>query len=333
MSDAVYVRAPCRLHFGMFSFGHPNQRQFGGVGLMIDPPAVEVEIEPAARFQVNGALADRAQQFAESAAAAWQLPSLPRCQIAVQAPSDHVGLGVGTQLGLAIAAGLRRWLRLPELPIEALASAVGRSKRSAVGTYGFQQGGLIVDAGFVGLAPTTIAPRQTVTQAIVGEAPTRLRRRLDIPREWRLVLVRPEHERGFAGAMESEAFARLPPVSEHITRQLWRIAEEEMLPAAQRADCNAFGDAVYRFGRLAGECFTAVQGGPFASAKIARLVDAIRDRRVDGVGQSSWGPTVFAICCSQVEADALSEWLRELLAPAKHEITISNPNNDGAVIR
>jgi beta-ribofuranosylaminobenzene 5'-phosphate synthase len=334
MSDAVYVRAPCRLHFGMFSFGHPDQRQFGGVGMMIDPPAVDVEIKPAARFQVHGALADRAQRFAESAAAAWQLPSLPRCQIAVQAPSDHVGLGVGTQLGLAIAAGLRHWLQLTELPIEALAASVGRARRSAVGTYGFQQGGLIIDAGSVGWAPATTAPRQAATQAMVGDAhPTRLRRRLQIPGEWRFVLVRPENQRGLAGAMETDAFVRLPPVPEHVTRELWQITDEEMLPAAQRAECHAFGDAVYRFGRLAGECFAAVQGGPFASAEIDRLVDAIRGRGVPGVGQSSWGPTVFAICCSQVEADALSEWLRELLAPAKHEITISNPNNDGAVIR
>jgi beta-RFAP synthase len=333
MSDAVYVRAPCRLHFGMFSFGHPGQRQFGGVGMMIDPPAVEVEIKPAARFQVSGALAERTQRFAESAAAAWQLASLPRCQIAVQAPIDHVGLGVGTQLGLAVAAGLRRWLQLPELPIETLATAVGRSKRSAVGTYGFQQGGLIVDAGFAGAAPLITAPRQTVTQAMVGKASARLRRRLDVPSEWRFVLVRPENQRGFAGTMEFEAFARLPPVPEHVTRELWRITDEEMLPAAQRAECHAFGDAVYRFGRLAGECFAAVQGGPFASAEIDRLVDAIRDRGVPGVGQSSWGPTLFAICCSQVEADALSEWLRELLAPAKHEFTISNPSNDGAIIR
>ena len=77
----------------------------------------------------------------------WQLPSLPACAIEVRSPPDHTGLGVGTQLGLAIAAGLRRFLQLPELSIEALASSVGRGKRSAVGTYGFQHGGLIVDAG------------------------------------------------------------------------------------------------------------------------------------------------------------------------------------------
>ncbi len=80
MSEAVCVRAPCRLHFGMFSFGHADRPQFGGVGMMIDPPAIEIEIAPAASFTVAGALSERARQFAELAVAAWQLPALPQCQ-------------------------------------------------------------------------------------------------------------------------------------------------------------------------------------------------------------------------------------------------------------
>ena len=53
MTHAVHVRAPCRLHFGMFSFGHADRPQFGGVGVMIDPPAVELTFIPAARFNVT----------------------------------------------------------------------------------------------------------------------------------------------------------------------------------------------------------------------------------------------------------------------------------------
>jgi beta-RFAP synthase len=314
MSQAVYVRAPCRLHFGMFSFGHADRPQFGGVGMMIDSPAVEIEIAPAASFTVAGALTERARQFAELAAAAWQIPALPQCHVAVSAPSDHVGLGVGTQLGLAIAAGLRRWLRLPELPIEALAAAVGRANRSAVGTYGFQRGGLIVDAGIT---------REPSTD--------RLKRRLEIPADWRIVLVRAEHRRGLAGPLEADAFARLPPVREPMTRELWQITEREMLPAIERSDCDAFGESVYQFGRLAGECFAAVQGGPYADAAIASLVERIRNHGIRGVGQSSWGPTVFAICDSQAEAESIVKWLREYAE--EHEITIANPNNVGAVIR
>jgi beta-ribofuranosylaminobenzene 5'-phosphate synthase len=331
MTEAVHIRTPCRLHFGMFSFGHPSRPQFGGVGALVDPPAVDVEIKPAAHFHVTGSLSERAEQFAQSAAAAWQLPMPPPCQISVRAPSDHIGLGVGTQLGLAIAGGLRRFLQLPEITVEALASAVGRAGRSAVGTYGFQQGGLIVDAGhLVGWAPPTTAQGHA---SVGGAHPTRLQRRLALPGEWRFVLVRPANQRGLAGATESDAFARLPPVPDHVTRELWRIADDQLLPAAECADCNAFGEAVYQFGRLAGECFAAVQGGPFASGEIAGLVAAIRARGIPGVGQSSWGPTVFAICSSQSEAEVLDEWLRHQLAAGSPEISIASPNNEGAIIR
>ena len=65
----VQVRTPCRLHFGMFSFGHADRPQFGGVGAMIEPPSVEVTLSPSERFEVHGSLADRAKQFVERAAA------------------------------------------------------------------------------------------------------------------------------------------------------------------------------------------------------------------------------------------------------------------------
>jgi predicted sugar kinase len=93
-----------------------------------------------------------------------------------------------------------------------------------------------------------------------------------------------------------------------------------------------FGDAVHEFGRLAGECFSVVQGGPFASPEIASLVDSIREFGVPGAGQSSWGPTVFAITPTEDEAQRLAEWLRGRYDETKHEIVVSRPDNRGATI-
>src|SRR4051812_32531694 len=137
MTTAVTVRTPCRLHFGMFSFGCPDRAQFGGVGAMIEPPNVEVEILPADCFAVHGSLAGRTRQVVELLVDRWKLASLPACDISVRAPCDHTGLGVGTQLNLAVAAGLRRFLNLPEISLEEMSASVGRGARSAVGTHGF----------------------------------------------------------------------------------------------------------------------------------------------------------------------------------------------------
>ena len=315
MTKAVRVRTPCRLHFGMFGFGSPDRAQFGGVGAMIEPPNVVVEILPACGFVVHGSLADRTRQAVELLVERWKLRSFPACRISVCSPRDHTGLGVGTQLSLAVAFGLRRFLNLSQLSLEQMAAEVGRGNRSAVGTYGFRQGGVIVDAGK--------EPRQTLGQFAV---------RVALPEAWRFVLLCQPGERGLAGSSEAKAFERLKTVPEEVTRKLWQITNDEILPAIDRSDCSMFGDAVYRFGRLAGDCFAAVQNGPFASAEIERLVNSIRDFGVPGAGQSSWGPTVFAVTDGDDEAQRLIEWVRGRSGGTRYEFTIARPNNCGAIV-
>lgn len=316
MKTVVEVHAPCRLHFGMFSFGNPDRPQFGGVGVMVEPPCVEIRILPAHQFQARGSLADRTRQFVEQIVSQWKLPSLPSCEIAVQSPPSHIGLGVGTQLGLAIAAGLRRFLHLADLPVEELAASVGRGRRSAVGTHGFQHGGLIVDSG-----------------KEAGETIGKLATRVALPDSWRFVLLWPTGKQGLAGTSEAAAFSRLPAVPDEITRELLEITTEQIIPPARRQDCAMFGEAVYRFGRLAGECFYDVQGGPYASPEIARLVGSIREFGVAGVGQSSWGPMVFAVTASDAEAGRLVDWIRHQSWNKEYEILVARANNSGAAVR
>jgi beta-RFAP synthase len=279
---------------------------------MVEPPAVEVTIEPAVKFTVSGALAQRAERFAMSAGREWQLPAPPACHIHVQSPPEHTGMGVGSLLGLSIAAGLRRFLELPELTAEALAASVGRGRRSAVGTHGFLLGGLIVDAG-----------------KEPGQSLGTLFERVAVPDDWRFVLISSIGQPGLTGDSEADAFSRLPPVPGEVTQELWRLTEAEMLPAVKRADCAAFGEAVYHFGRFAGECFAAVQAGRL-QREIGRLRRDPRPR--DGVGQSSWGPTVFAVTPNDAEAHALTEWLHGNLGVPLGEITIARPNHQGAAI-
>lgn len=315
MTEVVIVRAPCRLHFGMFSFGRDDGPQFGGVGVMVDPPAVELAIKPAGTFCACGQLADRVQKFALAVAARWQLKGLPACEITTCTLQAHTGLGIGTQLGLAVAAGMRRLLQLPTLRATELAVAAGRGARSAVGTYGFERGGLIVDAG-----------------KLRGEPLGSLAHHMALPDAWRFVLINPSGPQGLAGECEARAFAELPPVPIEVTRELWEITERELLPAAANADCAAFGDALYRFGRLAGECFAPVQGGAFASPQIAKLVETLRADGVRGVGQSSWGPTVFALTPESETATALVQWLNRHPDFGSYRVSIASPNNRGATI-
>jgi beta-RFAP synthase len=299
----------------MFGFGQPGRPQFGGVGVMVRPPSVEVTISPAERFRISGELTKRAEHFAMTALRHWDIASPPACEIRVQSPADHIGLGVGTQLGMAVAAGLRQFMGLPALAFADLASSVGRGKRSFIGTIGFEFGKLIVEYGK--------KPGERDSSVFMLEA---------LPDEWRFVLICPKEQQGLAGEMETAAFEQLSPVPESVTIELMRIANQEITCAAAFKDCDRFGEAVYSFGRLAGECFRAVQGGPFANANIGRLVETIRDQGIAGVGQSSWGPTVFAIVANDTEAQRLNEWLRSQADWKDHEVVIAQPDNCGATI-
>ncbi len=312
----VLVTAPSRLHFGMFSFGQPDTRQFGGIGAMIDKPGLRLRISPAERWEVVGPIADRVQGFVRGVSSRLIQEELPPLRFEVlQSPHDHLGLGVGTQLGLSLAAGLNALFARPPLDADALALLAGRGERSAIGTHGFVHGGFLVDAG----------KRE-------GELLSPLVARVALPEAWRFVLAIPRVERGRHGVDERQAFRELPPVPCAITKKLQEIVSHKLLPAVVERDCLEFSENLYRFGRLAGACFAGFQHGPFATQRVHRLVDRIRELGISGVGQSSWGPTIFALTADETGAEKLVQSLQGLPEVEGSDLWIARPQNCGALI-
>ena len=310
----IRVDAPSRLHFGLLSFGNLEVRQFGGVGVMIDRPGVKLRVQAADALEINGPLQDRirdaASQWSESSSNVSEL----RCKIELlSAPRLHSGLGVGTQLALAVAAGLNAFHDRATPSVEDLAQSVGRGLRSAVGTYGFVAGGLIAEPGKL--------PTETVSPLL---------ERVALPSEWRFVLVSPASGVGLHGTTEQTAFDQLPPVPAAVTGQLTDLMCERILPAAKSASFSEFSDAVYDFGFLAGSCFESVQGSAYNGPELERLVRHIRASGVRGVGQSSWGPTIFSICESESTAFALADNLHSQDWGGEYDIVIASADNRGA---
>ena len=89
---------------------------------------------------------------------------------------------------------------------------------------------------------------------------------------------------------------------------------------------------MYRFGRQAGLCYAAVQGGPFSSPQVEMLVERIRSFGVSGVGQSSWGPTIYAICRDQADARWLIDRLQAESLLDECDVTVTAPRNCGATV-
>lgn len=315
MSRLVHVAAPSRLHFGLWSLASTAGRQFGGVGAMVERPGLELTIRPSERLEATGSLAQRAIAFARSWAEFHAAP-LPACHIKItSAPPQHAGLGTGTQLGLAVAAGLNAFCGLPSARPQELALAVGRGLRSAVGTYGFVLGGLIVEQG-----------------KLPGEPISPLDCRIGLPADWRFVLVRPIGLSGLAGDDESAAIASLPAIPSHVTQQLIAEARDHLVPAAATGDFAQFADSLYRYGNLSGQCFAARQGGPYNGPVLTRLVEQIRGLGAAGVGQSSWGPTLFVAQPCQAAAHALVRQLERLSDLPPLDVLITPPANAAARI-
>ncbi len=128
---------------------------------------------------------------------------------------------------------------------------------------------------------------------------------------------------------EQQAFALLPPVSSAARQALIDEVERHMIPAVLAEDCRAFGESVYRYGRLAGLCFAAIQGGPYNGPHVTQLVDEIRSLGYTGVGQSSWGPTVFCVVEDQDAADRLKQELLRRGRTEPREILITPADNRG----
>jgi beta-ribofuranosylaminobenzene 5'-phosphate synthase len=289
---SIRVIAPSRLHLGMFSFGQEHVRQFGGIGIMLDRPGTELSFRPATAFDIQGSLAERVKRFAE----VWSGNTgqrLPNCSIqVVRAATQHAGLGTGTQLGLAVAAGLNAFSGAMAPPANQLAALVGRGERSAVGTFGFLYGGMLIEAG-----------------KYPGENLSPLIARVELPTEWRFVLIQLPESAGLSGVAEKAAFERLSAVSARRTDELCRLALLDLLPAARQEDFAAFSEALYQFGHTAGLCFAELQAGAYATENVAQLVAALRDRGHAGVGQSSWGPTVFVLTADEPAAEELVDWV------------------------
>jgi beta-ribofuranosylaminobenzene 5'-phosphate synthase len=318
------VTTASRLHFGLFRVAPPAQpetpgnRRFGGVGLMVDAPGLSLTVHPAVSWSAEGPHAERAlvfaQRFVETLPAA---VSSPQRLVVERAPPAHAGLGTGTQLGLAVARALAIAAGRPDLDAPELARRVGRGERSALGVHGFALGGFLVEAGKCG-----------------SEAVAPLVARMEIPDSWRLVLALPPGPPGFHGLAERQAFQQLADrgQSESQTDAQCRLVLLNLLPAVAERDLTDFGEALHEFNARAGESFAAIQGGRYASPRVAELVSFLRREGIRGVGQSSWGPAVFAVTVDEEHANSLVGRLRARFALTASDVFVTRACNHAASV-
>jgi len=312
--EIVYVDAPARLHFGVLDLRGALGRWFGGIGAAAPGPSLLLSAAPHDALEVSGDDADRAGDFARRILDRFGVAGGARLRVHRMFPS-HAGLGSGTQLALAVGRALSDLCGLGA-DAAAIASATGRAHRSAIGTWTFDGGGLVVEGG-----------RLSRDDGDARVAP--LLARVPFPPAWHCVVGVPHAEAGLSGNVETAALASLPlPPADEVQR-VAHLTLMALLPALVEADLATFGRALSDIQAITGSWFAPIQGGVFAPGWSVELVGRMREWGAVGVGQSSWGPTVYGIAADRTSGRCLADRVRTLLGD-EGDVYDGPFRNDGA---
>jgi beta-ribofuranosylaminobenzene 5'-phosphate synthase len=315
IAESVTVSVPARLHLGFMDLHGGLGRRFGGIGLAINQPGTAVTIARSAHMQVDGPERERARTCLETMRRVLELNGAYRLTVEEVVPA-HAGLGSGTQIALAVAAGVRQLHGLP-LDVAGDAIRLGRGGRSGIGVGLFERGGLVVDGG-----------------RGAKDAPAPIICRLPVPQSWGVLVVLDPSRHGLHGAGEVAAFAALPPFPEEEAGRLCRLVLMKALPCLVECDLVGFAAAIAEMQTRLGDYYAPAQGGSrFMSPAVATALKLLEREGALGIGQSSWGPTGFAFSQSQGEAKRLAALLRQKPEGRGLDIRVCAALNRGADIK
>ena len=227
-------------------------------------------------------------------------------------PTNTPGLGSGTQLTLALGAACLLLCGEPRpARIADLAVRLGRSRRSAIGTSGFDHGGFLMDHGR--FADTV--------------------QRIPFPEDWRMVLLIPTTSEGLSGDSEEAFFGQREFLDPETLKGVDRLLRHRILPAIEQTDFLGFRDSLASYGNIVGQYYSAAQGGIIASPAVRQVVGRLAQQSITGAVQSSWGPTVCIPAASDHDAEEIRRMILSMTAPAMMSVTIASGLNTGATIR
>ena len=317
----VYVKTPARLHFGLIDLRGDLGRFFGGLGLGINYPNVILEVQQAQKFSVSGENTDLVKSLARRFCEAHPIPAAVDIQVKNAIP-EHVGLGSGTQLALAVATALSKLFNI-KASIQELALAMERGRRTSVGTTVFEQGGFVVDGG-----------KKMKNGSVIPESFPPLIFRQPFPEDWLFVVAIPNVKKGLAKEEETDTFRRLSPMLVEDVGKICHLIMLKLLPSLLEHDIRNFGESLTQIQNVVGDYFAEVQGKRYSSSTAAESINFMKDCGAYGVGQSSWGPAVYGLVKGAEDANEIRLKLESFLhKKVGAKVFVAKANNRGAYIK
>ena len=318
----IHVKTPARLHLGLIDLNGGLGRVFGGLGVGIDQPNVVLEAQPSEKLCAIGLETDLVESLARRFLEAYHLEEKSASLNLKQRIPEHVGLGSGTQLSLAVATALAKLFDV-EASTQELALVMGRARRTGVGTAIFEKGGFVVDGG------KTVRDR---TGSLESFPPVIFHK--PFPEDWMFVVAVPNGEPGLSAGREISAFESLSPMPAEKVGRICRLTMMKLLPALLEHDIENFGEALTQIQIIVGEQFAKAQNGTYSSETAADGIKFMRKLGVHGVGQSSWGPSFYGLCRNEKEAKRIRLNVQKLLdVSVGGRVFTAKADNRGAKIR
>ncbi len=309
----MMIETPSRLHMGLIDLSRKFDRQYGALGVMIKG-GFKIEIEQIEQgLEIDGTEREKREvsKVYESMKSEYGIDSGFRVKVERRVPR-HVGLGSTTQLYLGTAKGMAELSSIDADSVE-LASVVGRSRFSAIGTYGFDLGGFILEGGKV--EKDDVPP---------------LCSRIEIPGDWRFLIVNPKEEEGYDETEEKPIMKEIK-VKEEYPQRISHHIIMGVLPSIKDGDIEEFAEHISAIQRLVGRSFSEYQGGVFHPA-VSDVIEFLEEITL-GAGQSSWGPTAYGIV-RQDDVEETKKKVQRWLEKREEEAYVwsAEPDNSGAKI-
>ncbi len=304
----IRVETGARIHLGIIDLEGSLGRLYGSIGLAIQEPRLILEAEDSEKTIIEAS--EEVKSIIEKVLAT--LKQNASIKMIKHIPL-HKGLGATTQTILSVASALSELYQL-NLDTENIAEIFNRGRISRIGIEAFKNGGFIINT------PIRKGANQMSKTILISK----------FPEKWIILLAIPKEEMGYDEEYEKEIFRNFPRPSSSYTERICRLILVKLIPAMLDEEIEEFGSAVEEIQRLVGEQFKPVQGDIIANRKSEEILKHFKEHGLTGLGQSSWGPTVYGFTNSRKKA---TECLKELNEKFQDRMfIITHARNNGAKI-
>ncbi|MBT5222818.1 MAG: GHMP kinase [Gammaproteobacteria bacterium] len=299
---------------GFIDLSGSLERHFGSIGVALNEINTRLTLSYAEQLTLSGLPSERAFLCLQQLCHALNIPDKLHLELSSVIP-EHVGLGSGTQMAIAVGTALSAFYDL-RLSVRDIAQMTERGARSGIGVATFEQGGLVVDGG---------RGKHTLTPPVIS--------RMTVPDDWRFILVFDRRGQGLHGKQEIQAFKELPPFPQQEAARLCYLLMMQGLPALAEGDIQLFGDAITQLQTSVGEHFASAQGGVFTSQEVASVMQFLQQQGAVAIGQTSWGPTGFCAVQGVELAERLKQQVENDYAHCENlSVLIASARNSGGEV-